>query len=176
MTYQLADGFSVNLGFFSVHPNIGGTFKTATELHNHKEHPINFRFQALAKLRDLAKDIDVELDGIAETSAYIDEFIDMENQLINSQYAPETMFAIHGHRIKLTGMNTGVYFVPVDAPQDAVEVERIAENTPTRVSGIIPSSLHTLHRIEVRTYYSGSDKAPLKTLRVITSPFIVEEI
>jgi hypothetical protein len=177
MMYQLADGFSVNLDYFTVHPNIGGTFKSPSEAHNHKDHPIDFRFQALAKLRDMTKDIDVELEGIAETSAYIDEFIDQENGSINSQYAPNTMFAIHGHKIKVVGaIDVGIYFVPIDAPQDAVKVERLGENTPTRITGIAPSSPHDKHRIEIRTKYSGSDAHPLKTVRVITSSFIVEEV
>jgi len=46
MTYQLADGFSVNLDYYTVHPNINGTFRSTAELHNHKDHPIDFRFQA----------------------------------------------------------------------------------------------------------------------------------
>jgi hypothetical protein len=177
MMYQLADGFSVNLDYFTVHPNIGGTFKNPTEAHNHKDHPIDFRFQALAKLRALTKDIDVELEGIAETSAYIDLFIDQENEFINTQYAPESMFAIHGHKIKIAGaIDAGVYFVPVDAPQDAVQAERIAENTPSRITGITPSTGHAKNRIEIHTWYSGSDKTHLKASRVITSPFVLEEV
>jgi hypothetical protein len=30
MAYQLCDGFAVNADYFSVHPNIGGTFNKAT--------------------------------------------------------------------------------------------------------------------------------------------------
>jgi len=176
VAYQICDGFTANLGYFTVHPNVGGVFQTQNEAHDRKKHPINFRFSALAKLRDLVKNIDVEVEGIAEASAYIDEFIDLEEELINSQYTPENMFAIHGHGIKIVGaIDAGVYFVPIDAPQDAVEVERIGENTPSRITGIAPSTGHSKNRIEIHTWYSGSDKHHLKASRVITSPFILEE-
>ena len=31
MMYQLCDGFSVNTGFYTIHPKIGGTFASAQE-------------------------------------------------------------------------------------------------------------------------------------------------
>jgi hypothetical protein len=177
VAYQICDGFNANLGYFTVHPNVGGVFQTQNEAHDRKKHPISFRFSALAKLRDLVKNIDVQVEGIAETPAYIDEFIDLENEYINSQYEPESMFVIHGHKIKVAGaIDAGVYFVPIDAPQDAVEVERIGENTPTRITGIAPATGYPKNRIEIHTWYSGSDKTHLKASRVITSPFVLEEV
>jgi hypothetical protein len=87
------------------------------------------------------------------------------------------MFAIHGHKIKIAeAIDAGVYFVPVDAPQDAVQAERIAENTPSRITGITPATGHAKNRIEIHTWYSGSDKTHLKASRVITSPFVLEEV
>jgi hypothetical protein len=37
---QLCDGFAVNVGYFSVHPNVGGTFDKATEGHDTGKHPV----------------------------------------------------------------------------------------------------------------------------------------
>ena len=34
--YQLCDGYAVNTGYYSVHPNVGGTFNSVAELHDHK--------------------------------------------------------------------------------------------------------------------------------------------
>jgi hypothetical protein len=39
MAYQLCDGFAVDTGCFSVHPNIGGTFDKITEGHDTCKHP-----------------------------------------------------------------------------------------------------------------------------------------
>jgi len=46
MMYQLCDGFSVNTGYFTIHPNIGGTFQSDKEMHDHNKHPVTFRFQS----------------------------------------------------------------------------------------------------------------------------------
>jgi hypothetical protein len=46
--YQLRDGFAVDTGCYSIHPNVGGTFDKITEGHDAKKHPVTFRFRALA--------------------------------------------------------------------------------------------------------------------------------
>ena len=44
----------------------------------------------------------------------------------------------------------------------------------SRIIGISPNSGYSRNRIEVRTQYSGSGGTLLKTVRVITSGFILE--
>jgi hypothetical protein len=60
--YQLCGGFVVNTGYFSIHPNVGGTFDKITEGHDAKKHPVTFRFRTRAPLRALAERIVVESD------------------------------------------------------------------------------------------------------------------
>jgi hypothetical protein len=55
--YQLCDGFAVNTGYYSIHPNVGGTFNNTSEIHDHKKHPITFRFRTGNKLRRLIEHI-----------------------------------------------------------------------------------------------------------------------
>jgi hypothetical protein len=174
--YQLSDGFSVNLGLFTIHPNIGGVFQSEKEAHDHKKHPITFRFQSLKPLRDLRQSIDVIIEGIADTNGYIDEFIDYDDNLTNHSLVDGNMFAIHGHKIKLEGTDpgVGVFFVPVSNPALAVKAARIAENTASKITGITPNPQSQYSRIEIRTQYSGSPTL-LKTLRVITSSFTLEQ-
>jgi hypothetical protein len=83
--YQLADGFSVNMSLFTVYPNIGGTFLSEKEAHDHKKHPVTFRFQSLKPLRELRQSIEVIIEGIADTSGYIDEFIDHDENAVNTK-------------------------------------------------------------------------------------------
>jgi hypothetical protein len=68
-----------------------------------------------------------------------------------------------------------VYFVPVDDPSKAVKVTRVAENTPSKITGITPHTHYEKNRIEVRTQYSGASDKFLKTMRIITSPFVIDE-
>jgi hypothetical protein len=65
--------------------------------------------------------------------------------------------------------------VPVDDPASALKLTRIAENSPGKIIGVMHQSTgHGLNRLEIRTQYTGS-AAMLKTPRVITSGFVLEE-
>ena len=175
--YQLCDGFAVNMKYFSVHPNVGGTFNSDREAHDHEKHPVTFRFRTRSALRKLVEHIAIDIEGVADTAGWIDEFIDTDENSINTLYVPGDQFVINGHKIKVAGDNpaVGVYFVPVDNPAQAVQVTRIAENTPSKIIGIAPQVQNMHNRIEIRTQYNGSNSSFLKTPRVITSSFILEE-
>ena len=175
VAYQLCDGFTANLKYFTVHPNVGGVFHSTNEAHDRKKHPITFRFSPLAKLRALAKNIDVEVEGIAETSAYIDEFVDLEEHTTNTVYVGGNGFAVHGHNIKIEGdPPCGVYFVPLNDPEQKVQVERILENTPSKIVGLAPHMAYPHSRIEIVTKYTAGHL--LSEARTITSPFTVEAV
>jgi hypothetical protein len=175
--YQLCDGFTVNTGYFSIYPNIGGTFKTEHELPDAKAHPLTFRFRPHKALRKLAESISVINEGLAETDGYIDEYLDAEEQAINSIFVPGNQFILHGNKIKIAGdsPDVGLYFVPVDAPDKAVKVTRIAENSPSKIIGIAPQTGYNANRIEVRTQWAGSSTKFLANLRVVTGKFTIEE-
>jgi len=175
--YQLLDGYAVSMGYFSLHPNIGGTFSSEMEAFDPKKHPITIRFRPRMPLRNLIPTIDVEIQGIAETGGYIAEFNDFEAESVNTLYVPGNQFAIYGNKIKLAGDDpeVGVYFVPVDDPSKAVKVTRIAENNPSKITGIAPQTTSTSNRIEIRTQFTGASDKILKTPRTIVSNFVLEE-
>jgi hypothetical protein len=177
MAYQLCDGYAVSLRYFSLHPNIGGTFNTDKETHDIKKHPITFRFRTRKPMRELIQTIEVEILGIADAQGYIAEFIDYDEDSINTLYVPGDQFAITGHKIKLAGdaPGVGVYFVPVDDPSKAVKVSRVAENTASKITGITPKTQFLHNRIEIRTQFTGSGNTFLKTPRTIASAFVLDE-
>jgi hypothetical protein len=111
--YQLCDGYALNLKYYSIHPNIGGTFESEKETHNQKKNPINFRFRTLLPLSKLIEHIDVEITGVADHNAFIDQFIDRDNESINDTFTTGDMFCITGNKIKIAGDNPecGVYFI-----------------------------------------------------------------
>jgi hypothetical protein len=178
MAYQLCDGFTVNSGYFTIRPNIGGTFDSADEIHGHNKHPVSFTFNPLAKLRKLANNIKVVVEGIADTSAYIDQIEDVEEHLVNSGYMAGHAVAVHGHKIKIAGDDpvVGLYFVPANDPSHAVKAARILENNPSRLLAIAPSTGFNVNKIEIRRQFAGSGSILLTAPRVITSPFTVEEV
>jgi len=70
-----------------------------------------------------------------------------------------------------------LYIVPVDPAIAPVKVTRIAENTAGKIVGVLPDSTGgNINRILIRTQYTGSANAFLKTPREILSSFTIEEI
>jgi len=178
MAYELCDGYAVNTGYFSVYPNVGGTFNSAKEPFKPEKNKISFRYRTNAELRKLIREIDVEIAGVSDANAFIYEFTDMEEESSNGFYIPNNMFSLSGRKIKVEGNDPacGVYFVPVDDPSRAVKVKRVAENTHTRIIGISPDTGCAVNRIEIRTQYTGNKKTPLKEPRVIVSDFVIEAV
>ncbi|MDR2536936.1 MAG: DUF4469 domain-containing protein [Treponema sp.] len=168
--YQLCDGFAVNTGYFSVHPNVGGMFDKATEGHDTGKHPVTFRFRTRAPLRALAERIVVEVEGLADASCYIDEFIDVSTEAVNETLTPGGMFNISGHKVKVAGdsPDVGVYFVSAADPSQRVKVAgHLAENAASKLIGVIPALTPGAYTLEVVTQYTHGG-SPLKEPRTIT--------
>jgi len=176
--YLLCNGMAINTGYFTIYPNIGGSFDNARETYDPKKHPISFRFRTLAKLRRLINEITVSVEGIADASGWIDEFHNTDEDETNNVFSSGNIFIVQGSKIKLAGddPNVGLYFVPVIDPAHAVKVTRIVENNPNKIIGVAPQTEYQQNRIEIRTQYAGSTTVLLKAPRVITSDFILEEV
>jgi hypothetical protein len=169
LAYQLCDGFAADLGYFSIHPNIGGTFERATEGHDEEKHPVTFRFRTRAKLRALAELIAIYVEGLADVNGYIDEFIDVSTEAVNEALTPGGMFSIAGHKFKVAGdyPEVGVYFVSTADPTQRVKVTgHLAENTSVKVIGIVPTLTVGSYTLEVVTQFS-SGSSFLKEPRTI---------
>jgi hypothetical protein len=173
VAYQVCDGFTTNLGYFSIHPNVGGVFKTPNEGHDHQKHPITFRFGTLAKLRALVKNLDVEVEGIADTHGYIMEFTDVATGAVNDTYSTTGMFAITGYKLKVEGdhPDVGVYLEMVGGPAK-LKSSKLAENTQSKLIGTFPSGPSGDYKVVIKTQYTSSGKF-LKEFRTIESNFTV---
>jgi len=176
--YQLCDGYGLNLLYYTIHPDISGTLESEKETYNPEKNPIKFKFRTRLPLRNLVKHIAVDITGLANGNAFIDEFIDRDEDSVNGFYTPGDMFCIIGNKIKLAGDDPGcgVYFVPVDDPSKAVKVTRIGENSASTITGIAPDTHYQFNKIEIRTQYSGSTTTFLKAPRSIVSDFVLEEV
>ena len=167
--YQLCDGFSVNTGYYSLHPRIGGTWENELEHYDPSKHPIRFSFRALKPLRDLASHIEVLIEGVAETGGFIAEITDITSEAVNETLTPGGMFALAGHKIRIAGdhADCGVYFVNAAVPAQKVKVSgHLADNTASRIVGIIPELAAGQWRVEAVTQFS-SGSFTLKEPRTI---------
>jgi hypothetical protein len=177
VAYQLCDGYAVSSGYFSIHPNVGGTFNSTREGVTPEEHPIDFRFRVNGPLRDLADHIEVEVIGLADSGAFIDEFIDKKSGLINQRVTPGGLFVTTGNKIEIAGTSPkiGLYLVAPGSPAIAVKVMEIAVNKSTEIVGIIPDlPAGKTWTLEARTQYSNGSTL-LKEVRSIASSFTLTE-
>ena len=177
MAYQLCDGHSVNTGYFSIHPNICGTFDSKRDIYDREKNPVSFRFRILAKLKRLARLINVEIEGLADTDGLIDTFYDAYTQTTNNIISGNDLFSISGEKIKVVddGVNTecGIFFIKTDEPVGRVKVIRnLVENTATKIAGLTPMLVAPgKYRIEIVTQFNGSNTGFLKTPKTLTSDF-----
>jgi hypothetical protein len=174
--YQLCNGKAVNLDYFSIHSNVGGTFNSAHEAHDHAKNPVTFRFRCRKTMRKLARDTGVVITAMADTKAYISEFTDVNTEAVNEIIMPREQFAITGHKIKVAGddPSCGVYFESVEDDRRVKVQGRLAENSATRIIGLAPMLvLPRNYRVVIISQYTGSGTF-LKTPRVITSGFTLE--
>ncbi|MDR1218959.1 MAG: DUF4469 domain-containing protein [Treponema sp.] len=174
--YQLCDGFAVNTGYFSVHPNVGGTFDKTTAGHDAGRHPVTFRFRTRARLRALAEHIVVEIEGLADIAGYIDECVDTDTGAINETLTPGGMFSISGHKIKVAGdsPDIGIYFVSAEDAGQRVKVSgHLAENIGSKLIGIVPALSAGAWKVEIVTQYTGATNSFLKSPRTIESSIIL---
>ena len=167
--YQLCDGFSVNTGYYSLHPRIGGTWESALEPFDQAKHPVRFSFRALKPLRDLAGRVEVHIEGVAEAAGFIAEITDVTTEAVNETLTPGGMFTLVGHKIKIAGEHAdcGVYFVNAAAPSQRVKVTgHLADNTAGRIVGMIPVLAAGQWQVEAVTQFTSGSSA-LRTPRVI---------
>jgi hypothetical protein len=170
MAYQLLDGYAVSMEYFSLHPNVGGVFNNDKEAYDPAKHPITFRFRTLRKLRKLAENIDVEIEGIADTQGYIMEVTDVNTGAVNESLTAGGQYIITGYKIKIAGDDAGVYLQTTDGVKTLIS-EHLAENTPSKLIGIIPADLPGgTYKVIIQTKYASSGNL-LKEYRVIESGF-----
>jgi len=172
--YQICDGYAVNNGYYSIYPNVGGTFSDTRSPPDQEKNPLTIRFQPLKPLRDAIKAINIVNQGLADTNGHIAEFTDTDENTVNSVFVPGNAFVLTGDKIKVVGEDPecGLFFVPVNNPSGAVKVTRIIENNPSKIIGITPD-VGSNCRLEVRTQYSNST-VTLKNIRSITGDFVLE--
>jgi len=175
--YQVCNGHSVNTGYFTIHVNVGGTFGSPRDSHDREKNPLSARFRVLGELRRALDDTGVEIEGVADTNGYIDEFLDGHSESVNDEVSGNDQFSITGDKIKVAGdednPDCGVYFVDAANPSRRFKVTRfLIENSPARVIGVTPMLMAPAsYRVEIVTQFNGSNTSLLKKPKTLVSDF-----
>ncbi|GHU01055.1 hypothetical protein FACS1894147_00180 [Spirochaetia bacterium] len=175
VVYQLLNGFSVQFGdFFSLHMTMGGTYHSEHENMSGKNLHVTIRI--LNRFLELIQKVQVENEGFAGDTAYIDDIIDVRSDALNGVLTPGGMAHIQGGKIKVEGEapEIGVWFVNQAAGNVRAKVAgNLALNRPTEVMGEIPALTAGTYKLEIVTRYSNSTillKEPrvIKALPILT--------
>ena len=171
--YQLCSGFTINSGYYTIYPNIGGLFGSLNETRDQKKHPISFRVRIGAVLKQLAKVLKIEVEA-ARTDGFIDYFTDVYSDTVNYEITGGRNFIITGDKIKLVGDDPecGIYLEMVEDGTRIKVQERLTQNTPSKIIGTAPMMIASkLYRVVIVTQFNGSNSSVLKNPRTLTSSF-----
>jgi len=105
----------------------------------------------------------------------IDCLTDLESGLVNQTVTPGGLFIAEGRRIKVTGTSPdcGVWFVSQEDPARRYKVAKaLAENTSSKVAGLVPALPAGEYGVEIVTCYTIGGKA-LKEPKTVKSTFTI---
>ncbi|SEM59831.1 protein of unknown function [Chryseobacterium taichungense] len=159
MGCQLCDGFSVNTGYFTASTTIRGVFDSPSETFNKDKHSIIFQFNQGEKLRAEIPNIEVNILGVADSSAVILQVTDVKSGSVNDLLTPGKNLKIAGSKIKVAGEDPSVGVFFVDAATQArtkVETSDIVTNNPSELIVVIPALEAGTYHLEVVTQFTES--------------------
>jgi hypothetical protein len=160
MFYQLADGFSVENAYFSMHPKIGGTFEHPDDGVDKEKNPVDITVRKRPALREILGRVTVELEGVADNGAYIGEVLDVTSGKVDETLTSGGVITVRGSRIKIAGdePSCGLYLVNVADGTAQKIAGNFVENHPVRLTIQMPTLASGTYRVRVVTQYtSGSN-------------------
>ena len=168
MAYRLCDGFSINTGYFTAQTTIKGVFNAASEKFDSQKHSVLFDFQQGSLLRKELSNVEVDVLGVADTSLFIAQALDVKTGSVNDALTPNRNLKISGSKIKIAGDNeaNGVYFINQETEERVkVDASDIVTNNPSELIVVIPELAAGTYKVEVVTRYSSSNGVLLKEPR-----------
>jgi hypothetical protein len=156
--YQLADGFSIETGYFSIHPKIHGGIDHPGSALDPVKNRVDFTFRKKKTLRDIIKRIIVAIQGLAETEAYIADITDIASGSVDETLTSQGVVVIQGFRIKIAGDNggNGLYFVNTETGEAVKVTGNFVENNPSRLTAQLPALSPGTYHARIITQFSTS--------------------
>ena len=176
MVSFLLSGESFASEFFRYEPAIQGVFNSKGEPIDPTKVKFSINVSPIGELRNiLANQIKVNIMksqtlGGAAITRILNLYTGEENVASRTD-----MVAIEGSKLKSVGPNgenKGGEVSIINSLDAKIVIEKIADNTPSRITFMIPNDItEGEYRVQIETYFAGS--ALLKEARVITSSFTI---
>jgi hypothetical protein len=157
MGYLLCDGFTINVEWFTAGPLVKGVANSPKEQYNKEKHTLVFEFHQGSLLRKEIENVTVEILGVADTGAFIEQALDVKSGSVNDLLTPNRPLKIAGYKIKVAGDNpaNGIFFVNQSTGERTkVDDSDIVTNNPSELIVVIPDLSAGTYQLEVITQYS----------------------
>lgn len=169
MTYLLANGYSINTGYFTAYACIQGVFKNNKDKFDPERHKLLFQFIQGALLREEIENTEVEILGVASNELYVSEVTDIKTREVNSALTPCRNLRISGYKLKIVGNSNdvGIYFInQASLEKVKVEASDIIINIPSELVIVIPKLPAGEYKLQITTQYNGCNvlKEPHTTI------------
>jgi hypothetical protein len=160
MGYLLCDGFTINVEWFTAGPQVRGVANSPKEQYDKEKHTLVFEFHQGSLLRKEIENVTVEILGVADTGAFIEQALDVKSGTVNDLLTPNRPLKIEGYKIKVAGDNpaNGIFFVnQATGERTKVDDSDIVTNNPSELIVVIPDLATGTYSLEVTTQYSSSN-------------------
>jgi len=168
---QLCSGLTVQTCLFSASPKIKGNFNSPNAKFTHVNHHLIFYFNSGAMLREEAKNVYVDVTGMADVPAAVVQVTDVKTGSVNDLITPRHALKINGNRIRIAGENSqnGIYFIhETSGAKTKISETDLISNNPSELIVIMPELPSGKYKIELITQYTPSSKHTLKEPRATT--------
>jgi hypothetical protein len=176
MGRQVCNGLTVDMaGWLSARAHVGSMFDGVRVGVSSGNHQVEIRCLIGAKFHEAVETVEVFVEGLAESKAFIDEFTDLKTKLLNRKATAGGLFSMRGNLMKIFGPDprNGLRFTAPGSPAIEVPAEDIAVNESHRIVAVVPDlPPGKLWTLEITTQFNKSSK-PLKEPKVIRSGFTV---
>ncbi len=163
-------GEGINLPIFNLGYSITGVFEDETDTFTPEKHQIHVNLTDGLQVKKAIDRIKlIKVDSI-QTDPVFTSFIDIASQSKNDKLTPNSLFEIHGNRLKVAGEDAsiGLYFVSTDGT--ATKVALIADNGQKKLIGQSPDLPAGTYKVKIVTQ-STTGTYTTKVIKETTSNF-----
>ena len=168
---MVKNGEGVNTGTFTLHIDIKGNFPTANSHFDKANNSLAININANKSFKESLEEVELERVYSTGKEARITTVEDVASQTNDSVLTPSGGLKVFGNRIKIEAAvpadnKEGLYLINTSDDSETKLSNQIA-NKPSELIYIIPSLQAGKYKLQVRTYYSGSNVS--KKLKTIDS-------
>jgi hypothetical protein len=173
---EIADGASVHfgLGYFSLMSN--GVFIGDNPNWNPDRHSLRANIQPSMDLRNILKDIEVEVRGMAQSGSYINSVSDVASGEVNTRLTPGGAVNVFGGKIRIAGESpdNGIRLTEQNSGEVVdIALNTVALNEPSRIAFVVPADLPTGdYKLSITTQ-CGKGTELLKKPRTYTFDYVL---